>query len=315
MTTPEVQEPAFSPISTGADLLAAIPVSLGYFPADSVLVVLCQGHRIELTIRIDIDWFQTAFECVAAQVETAVTAVPDAVCYLLGYFSDRGLVEASLAELEDVVPCEVADILITDDRKWWSLACSAECCPREGRPFDRATHLVTAEAVFAGFDVGLDRDDLVAAIAGPTDVGAAQAEFGKQRRSLGALSHQVRLGRLQTLLANADCRRPVILAALVADDRCAGWLLDSLDPANAAQRVRALLAAVAVCPPNQAANLIALLGVSAWLSGGGPILTAATARLNELEPRHPMGSLLADLIRQVVPPYTWQSYLGVEERV
>lgn len=305
MTQPEPRSQV-TQVETGADLLAAIPVSLGYWPTDSVLVVLCQGPRVELTIRIDADWFLVASEAVARQVEVAVKQLPDARCYLLGYFSDRALIEVSLAQLIDLLPVEVVDVLITDDERWWSLMCGDGCCPPHGRPFDRNTQRVTAQAVFDGIDVGLRREDLVAVVAGPTPSGEREQEFERARATVRAQPVPERIEMLETATRSGDGYDGGLIAALLADDEVAAWVLDTFEPKNADKRLGWLSAAVAACPPNHAVPAVGLLGTAAWLAGGGPILTAAAQRLEQLDPDHPLARLLNRLITGVVPPYLWQ---------
>lgn len=293
-------------VDTGAGLLAAIPVCLGYWPSESVLVVMCQGPQVELTIRIDIDWFLASFESVARQLEVAQRQLPAARCYLLGYFSDKDLVEVSLTRLMELIWADVADVLITDNQRWWSLLCDDQCCPPSGRPFDRNVQEVTAQAVFDGVDVGLRREDLTAVVAGPAPSEGLEREFDLARERVELCGLADRLQLLEDATHPDDSPDAMLLAALLADDQVCAHVLETFAPHNAATRLAWLRAAVATCPPSFAVPAVGLLGIAAWLGGGGPILTAAAQRLEQLDPDHLLARLLRQLVEGVVPPYLWQ---------
>ncbi|MDO4717465.1 MAG: DUF4192 domain-containing protein [Propionibacteriaceae bacterium] len=305
-------ESQFSPVQGMQDLLAAVPAILGYRPRDSVVVVVCLDRRVELTLRIDMDWFLVDYDAVADQLANLRSHYPQARIFLLGYSGDQPVIQAALTETAETLG-EVDDIVYTNDQRWWSLTCADDCCPPEGRPFDYAECLVTAEAVLAGIQVSRDRAELVALVAGPSaaDLEAARRQVVMARKVLAGEKDAV--GQALTLRMRAVTGGEVNIENVawwivaLADPEVLGALLATLNPDLAPGDREWLLRVVAQCPPEWAEGPVALLAFVAWLSGGGPVMSAALDRLRGLNPRHPVISVLEDLVHRLISPATWSS--------
>ena len=98
------------------DLLAAVPAILGYRPRDSVVVVVCLDRRVELTLRIDMDWFLVDYDAVADQLASLRSHYPQARIFLLGYSGDDSVIQAALTEVADALG-EVDDIVYTNNHR------------------------------------------------------------------------------------------------------------------------------------------------------------------------------------------------------
>ena len=297
-------------VKNSAALLAAIPVTLGYWPTESAVIVVCREKAVELSARVEVDWFVAHFDAVADQMSSVVMRYPDARYFLLGYSSDRELAELSLAQLAEVLDgCDIVDMIATNDEVWWSMLCDESCCPPEGRPFDRETAIMSAEAVFAGLSIGGDRESIVARVAGPAPSAGVLEDFNAARIAVAGKG----LAARRRLLAKATCAKGGIgrlaalkASALLQDDDLAADVLERLHPDNARAHAEWLMEVVDVSPPEAAATPLGLLGLASWLDGGGPVMTAAAERLVSVAPRHPLAGLLHRLLTDVVPPWVWR---------
>lgn len=295
------------------DLLAAVPAVLGYRPRDSVVVVVCLDHRIELTLRVDMDWFVTDYEAVADQLANLRAHYPQARVFLLGYSADDSAIQASLTEVADALG-EADDVVYTNGQRWWSLTCADDCCPPEGRPFSYADCLITAEAVLAGIPVGRDRADLVAAVAGPpaSKLSAAREAIASANHLLAAETDVVE--RALVLRAQAAASGGQITSEDAAwwvgalrKPEVLGALLPTLSPDLAMRDREWLLRVVAHCPPEDAQSPLALLVFVAWLGGGGPVMSAAWDRLRRMNPDHPVIPVVEHMVAHLIPPSVWAS--------
>lgn len=97
----------------------------------------------------------------------------------------------------------------------------------------------------------------------------------------------------------------VELAVLLDDEERMVSVLTALSSENADRVWRNLVSARRLCPPGYEANVLALLTAASWISGRGAAQTACLEQLADLDPRHVVGGLMADLHRRGTPPARW----------
>ena len=304
-----------------ADLLAAVPFLLGFHPEESLVALFLQSGRVLLTARYDLG------EPTDLDLGDLVEQHRPSGLLLVAYCADvargRAALWAQAAALGSLVgavpgePVDLVDLLLVDGRHWWSLACSAGCCPAEGTPYAPAEHPLSAEAVWAGLVARPDRASVVATVAGPdpADWAAlrdrarpleARLRGADRVRRQDALGRAVvdALPRLGAGLDDAACLELALLVreTLVRDVACA------LVTREDARRHLALwLEVVRRTPPELAPAPLCLVGVAAWAGGNGTLLNACCERLAELDPGYAMGQLLADVSRRALPPAWWDA--------
>jgi Domain of unknown function (DUF4192) len=243
----------------------------------------------------------------------------------VAYCADAGRGRAALQAMGDQVRgVDLVDLLLVDGRRWWSLVCTAGCCPAEGTPYAPEEHPLSAEAVWAGLVARPDRAAVVATVAGPP-----AKDWRALRRRTRPISHRLEhLARTDQqgalglavvaalpLVDPADPRTDVQLdddacleLALLVRDTFVRDVACALVTRDDARRHLALWQqVVARTPPELASAPLCLLGISAWADGNGTLLNACCERLGELDPGYPMGRLLSDVSRRALPPSWWDA--------
>lgn len=310
--------PRLSPVASFADLLAAMPAVLGYRPRDSIVVVWCEHRRVVVTVRLDMDWFVDSFDVVADQLNAVNQRYADARVFALGYSDDLVTVDASLREVAGVIG-EVADLLVTNGRRWWSLCCTTGCCPPEGRPFSFDDSPVGREAVRYGIPIARERDELIERVAGPSPEAAQTLRERVERcqSEIAQLDFDSRIGELMRLRANfrgssggISVAERVRAAVLLSDPGVSNDLLVQFGREMAVQDTEWLLEVCSECVAELAPNVLGLLAVAAWLRGGGPVVTATVQRLRDVCPGHPMLRMVGSLMNEIIPPSAWEKRPG-----
>ena len=153
------------------DLLALVPVALGFEPHESLVVVAVAGPRTGFHVRVDLPTRRHDDEAAALADQVTAAALTQecarvAVVAFSTVSSARGrrrvddLLRTVAGRLGDH-GVDVLDVLRTDGGRYWSLRCTdTGCCPPEGTPYDPASCELRAEATLAGIVVAPDREAL-----------------------------------------------------------------------------------------------------------------------------------------------------------
>lgn len=318
-----------------ADLLAAVPYLLGFHPEDSLVALFLQSGRVQLTARYDLG--QHRDRDVAELVEQHRPTGLVLVAYCADAVRGRAELQAQadLVDALDQQPAvDVVDLLLVDGRRWWSLVCSAGCCPAEGTPYAPGEHPLSAEAVWAGLVARPDRAAVVATVGGPPaedwdDLRSRARPVDARLRLAARVERQDALGRAVVVALprlgpagddqtdedrTADRGGPGLddetcleLALLVRDPLVRDVACALVTREDARRHLALWQEVLARTPPELAAAPLCLVGVTAWASGNGTLLNACCERLSELDPGYPMGRLLSDVSRRALPPAWWDA--------
>ena len=302
------------------DLLAAVPFLLGFHPADSLVALLLRSGRVLLGARYDL------VPGLDPDVQELVDQHTPTGLVLIGYCTDADRARAALrAQADRLHGVGLVDLLVVDGRRWWSLVCTAGCCPPEGTRYAPEEHPLSAEAVWAGLVARPDRAAVVATVAGP-----GKGEWATLRRRARPLAARVdrgsrtdrqdALGRaVVAALPLLDPEEVARAARRLDDDACLELALlvretlvrdvaCALVTREDARRHLALWQeVVARVPPELARAPLCLLGIAAWADGNGTLLNACCERLADLDPAYPMGRLLSDVSSRALPPAWWDA--------
>lgn len=318
-------------LTSPAQLVASLPLWLGFRPTESLVVVCCHEPRgrVGLTLRFDLPAARTE-QPLVAEVGRRVRQQRSTRVLLAVYTCEpdgpglarAGLVAGLREALADLVVAEA--VLVRDDRFWSYLCSDPACCPPAGTPVGAAcgsepVRLLQAEQVLEGRAVLPDRAALEASLAGPD---RREAEAALQRCELAAalLASAVEQtgpeAAAETSLAvwwRAVARFAAPPAALAGSE--AATLAVSLvdvsvrdELATAPSRVvPGLLALVEELarrtPPPYDVAVCTLL---AWLSyghrGGGAVVTIALERALRTDPGYSLARLLQQAVHAQVPP-------------
>jgi len=292
-----------------AELIAAIPYLIGFHPSDSFVVCGLASDVPVLHMRVD----------------ATAGAQPDALARLLTGHLQRAGAEGLIlvgygptatAALTDVADgmrrgqLAVLDVLSVLDGRWRSLLCeSAACCPPGGNAIPDPEQLpVVAQLVAAGRVARSSRAALIADVAGDPK---RQAEVQRHLDELAAGTPEVPAVQLQRWLeyrspsatgsGRPTALRSAQLLTALRDVRVRDTLMGVIaeDPTG----VEPLLAwLVSGCPPAEAAPVLTLIALPAWLRGNG----ARAAQLLELalsaDPEYRLAQLLDCGLAAGLPP-------------
>ncbi|WP_182526425.1 DUF4192 domain-containing protein [Nocardioides dongkuii] len=293
---------------TPEDLLAAVPLVLGFRPHDSV-VLMTFGGPDPFHARLDLPRTRAEVpHVVRALLEPALRHAVHAVVVVVYAEGSRvpgaDRVARTLRRRFLASGVQVVQVLRADARCWRVLLPDGDTGPAV--PYDVSSHPFTAQAVLEGrallgsraeLEALLDPDPAeVAAVAGllPRSVPAGPAD------AEGAVARHLASGRLPD-----DVLASVLLGLDDPDVRTAACA--ALRRADAEVHVRLWTDAVRRAPAEVRAGAAAVLALAAWVSGHGALAWCAVDRCRALEPGNTLARLVAVALEQAVPPTTFES--------
>jgi hypothetical protein len=303
------------------DLLAMVPVTLGFTPTDSV-AMLTFGAAHPFHARVDLPTRRGDLpDLVRALMEPARRNGVRRVVLVL-YTDDEAAARRAWRALRDACATagiEVLEALRADGRRWFPLLHGDRRTRELGVPYDVSSHHFLVEAVLRGQVLRSSRDELAASLTPepervdgvraalaarmeqwsgprprPTDQlleEGAWVEALVRRHCLGRTSPgDDELARLLRLLAE-----PVVLDAALS--------VIGQDTATAC--VELWTDVLRRTPPEFAAPPATLLGWSAWQAGHGALAWCAVEAALAADPGYALCDELASLLDGAVPPAAW----------
>jgi hypothetical protein len=294
------------------DLLAAVPVLLGFQPEDS-LVMLTFGAertfhaRLDLPEAIDDASLEEVVETLLAPCRTHGV---DHVAFVV-YSADRGMAAALAAALVPAFVTDgvgVVDVLRADRGCWCSVPVRAGAAETPPVPYDETHHPFRAQAVFAGRVTHASREDLRSTLAPDDDL---RRRWGERLAALsqqdGDEAAQVRdlvvrwvesgggpdddgAGRVLRLVSQVEVRDAALYA--VTHD-------------NVHEHLRVWSALLRGAPDPQVPDVAAVTAFCAWQAGHGALAWCALDRCFEVDPDHRLGRCLAECLVRALPPTAW----------
>ena len=287
------------------DLLAVVPVVLGFHPTESV-VLLTFGARRQFHARIDLPRTPAEIAAtVAALLAPSVREQAQAVALVL-YAGERTAATARWASRALVRGFEgagirVIDAIRADGECWFALLPRRGGAPARGVRYDVTTHPISAQAVFEGRAVLASRS-AVAETLRPDP--AAAARLADTAREVRPADHDTVAAAVATAAREGRWTDPVLASVLLGlrdpKVRDAAW--GSMRRPESPKHVRLWTDAVRRAPAELCAGAAAVLAYAAWLAGDGALAWCAVDRCREHEPGNSLARLVADLLEQAVPP-------------
>ncbi|HUR13074.1 MAG TPA: DUF4192 domain-containing protein [Mycobacteriales bacterium] len=327
-------QPVTARLTTPAQMVASMPLWLGYVPTRS-LVVACLHEprgRVGLTLRFDLPPEEVEQDLVEEAVTRVAHQRPTRV--LVAVYTDepddrrkraRGaLVEQLCDELCDALPGLLVTeaVLVRDDRFFSYLCDDVRCCPAEGTAVsagreDAPVQLLEAEQVLRGQVVLPDRDALARTLSGPRLPAAEEARQGCARAQ-----HRHREERAQGREAWRE-RWLARWSEAVVGPADGGGRLDTQEAAHLVMTLEDVLLRDALVAEHEPDELLPLLRelmrmtpepydaavctVFAWTAycdGGGAEVTIALERALRTDPAYSLAGLLTEVMLGQVPPAT-----------
>lgn len=321
------QQPPTVRISSANDIIATVPLMLGFAPTNSLVVICAHGPRcrLGLAMRFALDFAAQGAPFIADVAARVRHEHADA--YIVVVYADVDRVDDArlpYTDLIDGINDELFDInrsgyLVVGDA-YWSYCPEPDCCPPgPTRLTDDSPGAIAMAAAYAlnGTGVLPSRDAVVESLAYRADddqwermitlLTEADIRRQSERRADRRSAVRALISRLcsavsdpRYVIADADIADLASLCqdVIVRDE----VLVRALKPRRRAALQRVLTAVVQRLPPPYDAPLCSVLAWVAYLGGDGAIANVALDRAFASDPDYSLAHLIADsLDRQVAP--------------
>ena len=293
------------------DVLAVVPLVLGFGPTDSV-VMLTFGGATTFHARVDLP---AAGEPVDPLVESlrepALRHGVREVIFVI--YSDAELraarVSRRLLRAFRSAGIAVRDVLRADGERWHPLLRSRGSAPPGGVPYDISAHPFLVSAVVEGQVTHRSREALAATL----DAEPARVRKVEESRADSPVTPEwVRAVVARHVGARSvpgDAEAAALLQALAVPDlRDAAWW--PLRRETAQHHVCFWSDLIRRAPDDLAPHVAAVLGFAAWVAGHGALAWCAVDRAITADPDHSLAHLVGDLLASAVPPTAWEEVVA-----
>jgi hypothetical protein len=313
--------PPVTPVTLTArrpeDLLAVVPVMLGFVPSDSV-AMLTFGAPETFHARVDLPDPHDHGDRVGAEIDLLTDSllapavrhgVRQVVFVLYTASSDLAdRVAGSLLSEFLGAGIDVLDALRADGHRWFPLVGGRRGVPPEGVAYDVSAHPFLAQAVLSGRVTHSSRGDLAALLRSDREAVRAVEAVVVPARSVpedvgwvgDLVGRHVAAG---TVPGPEDVAR-LLHAVADVQVRDVPWVM--MTRADSPAHVEFWTGVLRRAPERLVPAPAALLGFAAWLSGHGALAWCALDRCAEVDPRHRMAAHVAALLTHAVPPSAWE---------
>jgi len=294
--------------STPEDIVAFVPLALGFVPDRSVVMISVGGPGMHARVDLphdpdDVD------DVVEALLRPARRHHLQAVIFVV-YDDDTTVADEAawaLNEAFEAAGMTVKDALRVHEDHWFAVLPGAPLAAYNGVRFQRSDHRFTAQGVFDGRVTHASREALRATI-DPDP--AAVAVTRHQLRAVAAVPvgglRDLVQRHLQASTTFTDQELAAVAVTVTSGprrDEVWAWLDRSL-----AHRSVALWSdAVRRLPESHVAAPAAVLAFAAWLAGDGALAWCAVDRSRAAAPQHSLATLVAGLLESATAPSTWET--------
>lgn len=291
------------------DLLAFVPVVIGFLPETSVVLLSVEGAR-PFHARIDLPDDESDVEdVVAALLRPARTHAVTKVV-LMVYDDDTAIADEvawTAHETFTGAGIEVFDVLRVHDGHYFAVLPGSTPEAYRGIPFEVGHHPFAAESVFGGRVTHPSRKALAATL--DQDALAARAVAAHVPTAPLLPTAGVRAW-IAAHLASGEPTPPESIASLAVslvrpELRDEAWRWQTR--AGARAHVEFWSDVVRRTPDELVAGPAAVLAFTAWLSGEGALAWCAVDRARAADPHHSLASLVAELLSSATSPDLWDT--------
>lgn len=290
------------------DLLAFVPIAIGFVPATSVVLLGIEGAR-PFHARIDLPHDESTIDDVVAALLAPARRHGLSRVVLVLYDDDTSVADEtawSLHERFTAAGIEVFELLRVHDGHYFEALPGGSPEADDGIPFEVAHHPFVAEAVFGGRVTHASREALAATLT--CDPVRAQ----EVADCLGDVAPLPRAGLRSIIAAHAASRSstpPDVVAGLVLalahpEVRDEAWRWLTRDVARTYVEFWSQL--VRRTPDELVPGPASVLAFAAWLAGDGALAWCAVDRVRAVDPQHTLAGLVADMLTSATSPELWE---------
>jgi len=306
---------------TPEDLLAVVPIVLGFHPEQSVVMLTFgatggpPGVSDSFHARIDLPGPAELDGAVAPLLGAAVRHGVPRVAFVL-YTADAQLADLAALRLSGAFgdeEIEVVAILRADDGRWYPVGPGAA---QVGHPFDASAHPFAAESVYEGAVIHQSRAALASSLAArPEEVTKVDelvpAAMGRLGMGLGPAESRWVAGTVRETVASGGVLGAAEVARLVValtEQRARDEAWVQITRAGSERQVLFWTDVLRRTPERLVPAPACFLAFSAWLSGQGALAWCALERCEEVAPGFPMAEPIALALDRAMPPRSWDDF-------
>lgn len=289
------------------DLLAFVPIAIGFAPTTSVVLLGIEGTR-PFHARIDLPDDESDVEDVVDALLRPARLHGITKVVFVVYDEDTAVADESawaLLESFRAAGIEVFEVLRVHDGCYYAVLPGRSPEAYSGIPYEVGHHPFVVESVFGGRVTHASREALAATLA--SDVVAVQAVADH----LDDAEPLPRTGLRSVITGHAASRFPIppaVIAGLVralaqAEVRDQAWRWLTRDSARS--YVEFWSDVVRRTPEELVPGPASVLALTAWLAGDGALAWCAVDRAREVEPRHSLAGLVAEMLTSATSPELW----------
>ena len=296
------------------DLLAAVPVVLGFRPEHSLVMLTFDAGqtfhaRVDLPDAAEAD-DDAVLELAEVLLEPCRTHAVGRVA-LVVYGDDPAVASAidrGITPVFEGAGVEVLAVLRAHDGWWWRVRPGPGVVEEGPHPYDETVHPFAARAVFAGRVTHPSREALRATLAAEPEacrrVGDRLLALGEPGPGDGrrALDLVARCVAERSDPDDAAAAR-VLQVLSRAVDRDA--MLDAVTRETAIEHLRVWTGLLRCAPDEQVPDAAAVTAFCAWQAGDGALAWCALDRCFAVDPDHRLAGCLAECLTRAVPPTAW----------
>lgn len=298
---------------TPEDLLAVVPVVLGFHPQDSV-VLLTFGADRPFHARVALPTTPAGTDELVEQLVAPCRRHGVRRAVVLVYSGDeRSSARAARALVRGLTTSgvDVLDAIRAHEGRWYVASGPRGAVPEHGVPYDVSVHPFAAQAVLEGRVTHGSREALAETVAPDLPAvravtealaqlpGGAPPVAAERAWAADLVARHVRAGSRPS---DADVAR-LVVGMLDVAVRDGAWELMRRDGADRHERF--WVDVVRRTPPGLLAAPAALLAFAAWLAGHGALAWCALDRCEEAAPGYRLAGYLAHALTHAVPPTVW----------
>ena len=302
------------------DLLAAVPVVLGFQPEESVVMLTFGAERtfharLDLPASVGDDALE---EVIDAFLPPCRRHEVDHVAFVV-YSGDAPLAAALAAALVPAFVADgvgVVDVIRAHEGGWCSVPLRAGAAEAPLLPYDDTLHPFRAQAVFEGRVTLTSREELRSTLAPDPELrrrwGERLAHLPRSVRDEVAFVRDVVAEWVASGDGPDDERAAVVLRAVTrVDARDAA--LYAVTGETVQDHLRVWSALLRGAPDVAVPDVAALTAFCAWQSGHGALAWCALDRCFEVDEGHRLGRCLAECLVRAVPPAAWAEVVDERE--
>ena len=291
------------------DLLAFVPIAIGFAPTTSVVLLGIEGTR-PFHARIDLPDDDSDVEDLVEALLTPARRHGLSKVVLVVYDDDTAIADEvawSLVESFTAAGIEVFEVLRVHDDHYYAVLPGRSPVAYRGIPFEVGHHPFTAESVFGGRVTHPSREALAATLT--FDPVAAQEVVARLDDTVPVPTTGLR----SVITAHAAASSPtppdvvagLVLALAMPEGRDEAWCW--LTRGCARDHVEFWSDVVRRTPDELVAGPASVLAFAAWLAGDGALAWCAVDRARNAEPQHSLAGLVADMLTSATSPELWDA--------